>query len=173
MVTLDCTYCGKSFERSNKEFNRQQVKLGLKPYCGIGHAVAERNKRLRKGNPENLQIKYLDDYSPFRKFVGSAKCRKKGCDITPEYLKALWDEQGGLCPFTGMKMELRVWYREGDRVATPRQASLDRIDDAKGYMVGNVRFISAMANLARHRWSDEQVIEFCRDVAAFKSNRLS
>lgn len=173
MVTLNCSYCSKEFERPNKEFNRQQVKLGLKPYCCIGHAIAARNHRIRKGNPENLKTKSLDEFSPFRRFMCSATRRHKGTDLTVEYLKSVWDEQKGICPFTGMLMELRTFHVAGNGPAIPRQISLDRIDNDHGYVMGNVRFVSAMANVARQKWTDEQVFEFCRDVAAYQSSRLS
>lgn len=49
-------------------------------------------------------------------------------------------------------------------VPSPWNASLDRIDNAKGYIQGNVRFITVMANLARSTFTDEQVLEFCHAV---------
>lgn len=47
----------------------------------------------------------------------------------------------------------------------PSNASLDRIDNSKGYIEGNVRFVALMANLARQSFTDEQMIAFCKAVA--------
>ena len=45
-----------------------------------------------------------------------------------------------------------------------KSASLDRIDNSKGYVQGNVRFVSVMFNFARNKFSDEEVIEFAQAV---------
>lgn len=97
--------------------------------------------------------------------MGRARYRKrKGpTDLTPEYLKALWEEQGGACPFTGWLLELpKDTY--GFSEHSPRNASLDRVDNSKGYVQGNVRFIALMANIARCDFSDTEVVDFCRAV---------
>jgi myo-inositol catabolism protein IolC len=44
-------------------------------------------------------------------------------------------------------------------------ASLDRVDSTKGYIVGNIQFISAAANMAKNNMTHEQMIEFCKIIA--------
>lgn len=44
---------------------------------------------------------------------------------------------------------------------SPFQPSLDRIDATKWYVVGNVRVVWLIENLARNGFSDEEVVEFC------------
>lgn len=73
-------------------------------------------------------------------------------DITPEYLKQLWDSQHGICPYTGFDMELI-----GNSL---NQASLDRIDSTKGYIKGNVEFVCLFINLAKNKFPKEDVQEF-------------
>lgn len=51
-------------------------------------------------------------------------------------------------------------------------ASLDRIDNSKGYLKGNVRFVSMMANLARSTFSDNELIRFCKSVAVYQHPQL-
>jgi hypothetical protein len=113
-----------------------------------------------------------DEYSSFKLFVQQVKRRdleknrKEIPNITPVYLKKIWETQLGICPITGWQLILpknaHVCFDSTD----PRNASLDRIDNAIGYMQGNVRFVSLMANYARNNFTDEQVFEFCRAVAA-------
>jgi hypothetical protein len=43
---------------------------------------------------------------------------------------------------------------------TPDRASLDRIDSKKGYVRGNVEFISLMAQYAKNEWSRGDVEKF-------------
>ena len=45
-----------------------------------------------------------------------------------------------------------------------RRASLDRIDNSLGYVKGNVRFISIMANYCRNTFEDKDLMEFCEAV---------
>ena len=48
----------------------------------------------------------------------------------------------------------------------PWKPSLDRIDSSKGYLKGNVRFVTVMANLAKGTFSDAELVRFCQAVAA-------
>ena len=86
-------------------------------------------------------------------------------DLTPEMLKSLWEGQRGVCPFSGWDLLLPDSTRGWGSGPDPRNASLDRIDCSKGYVEDNVRFVSVMANLARQRFTDEQLREFCEAVA--------
>lgn len=42
--------------------------------------------------------------------------------------------------------------------------SIDRIDPAKGYVVGNARMILHAENLFKNRWTDDVVIEIARAI---------
>lgn len=109
-----------------------------------------------------------DEFTSFRWFILRAEYRNRnkniGCDITVEYLKDLWQKQGGICPISGWKLTLPK-DSDGWNEYLPTNASLDRIDNSIGYLKGNVRFISVMANLARQTFSDEQLISFCKAVS--------
>lgn len=48
----------------------------------------------------------------------------------------------------------------------PQNASLDRLDQTKGYIKGNVRFVALIVNYARHSWTDNDVVTFARAVVA-------
>ena len=50
-----------------------------------------------------------------------------------------------------------------------RKPSLDRVDCTKGYVPGNVRFVTVMANYCRNRFEDKDLIGFCREVAKHHS----
>jgi hypothetical protein len=68
-------------------------------------------------------------------------------DLSPAYLINMWNSQNGLCAATGMEMI--------HRIRSPYSASVDRIDNNKGYVRGNVRLVCHWANLARGRHSVE------------------
>ena len=81
----------------------------------------------------------------------------------------VWEEQDGICPFTGWSMILPDNNHDGwVQGPNPRNASIDRIDNSKGYIQGNVRYICVMANYCRNGFSDEAVEDFCCAVAKKK-----
>lgn len=169
-ISLICNFCSKPFNRRLAEYERQIGKGNERVFCSRSCAAIDINARtVRKGNPEYLIFdNRRDEWTPFRWFILRARQRKhKGeTNITVEYLKELWDKQSSICPFTGWKLNLpdsTIGWKSG---ASPKNASLDRIDNNQGYIIGNVRFISIMANLARGTFKDEEVIEFCKAVVS-------
>jgi hypothetical protein len=171
-IILNCAYCKKSFEREARE-HRRQLKEGKDIfYCSLSCVCKERNKNNPpKGNIENFKdrVKRKDQYTPFRWFILRAEYRGKrkrkyGCDLTVEFLKKLWEEQNGICPLTGWQLKLPAGTGIAWAESSPSNASLDRIDNSKGYVEGNVRFIAYMANIARQSFSDEQLKHFCKAV---------
>ena len=49
-------------------------------------------------------------------------------------------------------------------VLHPKTASLDRIDSCKGYVFGNVQFVSVMANYGKRDFLEEELLRFCKAV---------
>lgn len=175
-IKLVCGNCNITFDKDLREY-RRQIKRGRKEFfCNHSCAATKSNKnKPRNGNINNLRANNrADEYTQFRWFVLRAEYRGRensryNCNLTVEYLKQLWEEQNGICIFTGWNLILpkntkRAWVEH-----RPENASLDRIDNTKGYIQGNVRFIAYIANLARSTFSDEQLIKFCKSVA-FQNN---
>lgn len=167
-IQLICEKCGKYFDRSKSEHDRNTRK-GRKVFCSnkcsgnINKIPPEKSNRDASYlNPANRQ----DEYSPFRFHLRNAKRRiKKECDLTLAYLKELWEEQEGKCPFTGWSLKnMPNLTRENQLPLTPDRASLDRKDPSKGYTQGNVQFVSVMAQYAKHIWSDPELRCFCEAV---------
>lgn len=188
-ISLVCAECGKTFEKPLNEYTRQVKKGRERFFCSIGCGAVLSNREnprpVTEGNYQHLKQwiddngnpKLKDDLSPFRWFTrrirnrlssgrGVRKFQRIGVgDVSESYLKTIWENQMGVCPFTGQTMTLPLGS-EGFANSHPNNASLDRIDNEIGYFEGNVRFVSLIANYARNIFTDEQVIEFCREVAA-------
>lgn len=118
----------------------------------------------KKGNPSVLiPSNRRDQYTPFRYYFRNARKRFKDFDLSLEYLKQLWDEQKGICPYTGIHLQLAEYKaNHNDPIYT---ASLDRIDSSKGYIKGNVQFISTAINYMKNNMSHEDTITLCKIIA--------
>ena len=170
-VTVECASCGKQFERAKKEVKRNK-KVRRKTYCSRTcagkanqHSLGEHlsngiTTHLIAGNRRTPQ-------TPFKWFMRNVNRRKKEVNIDIDYIMEVWDRQKGICPFTGWKLELPkncTVFAGGSRL---QRASLDRIDSSKGYIKGNVRFISVMANLCKNNFTDQEVRLFGKAVSTF------
>lgn len=118
----------------------------------------------QKGNPSSLNpYNRRDQYTPFRYYFRNAKKRLKDFNLTLEYLKQLWEEQKGICPYTGIQLCLAEYKANHNNPIYT--ASLDRIDSSKGYIIGNVQFISTAINYMKNTMSHKETINFCKIIA--------
>lgn len=172
-TTLICAGCSTSFEKASGEFNRQIRGNPNHPFYCTRRCFAEHKGKyslgvnLGCGRTDHLDpANQRDEYTPFRYFMRKARNRKHSTDLDLPYLKALWEEQDGICPLTGTKMCLPVNGMEWEKdTGNPWKPSLDRINSRVGYLKGNVRYIVSIANLCKHSWDDDVVVDFCERVA--------
>lgn len=64
------------------------------------------------------------------------------------------------CPILGIKLK---YMNEGNG-NDPAHASLDRIDNSKGYIKGNVIVVSRLANAMKNEATFEQLKQFCNNI---------
>ena len=91
----------------------------------------------------------LTEYTRLRR---SAKKRGLTFKVSIKYLWNLFQEQNQICAITG------------DYIPNIKEASLDRIDSSKGYVEGNLQWVTQQANLSKHVMTMEQLYKFCRKV---------
>lgn len=175
ITTIDivCCSCGKTITKKLAEIKRQQKRGKTKFYCNRSCAGKDNSAHLDQYKDHFKVVKYIrqpDSDSRFRWYIKcikkNSKYRKQEYDIDIDYLHQLWEDQAGICPFTKQKLQLRTHSYNNKIVDKPYQASLDRIDNNKGYVKGNVRFVALIFNYAKNSFSDEQVIEFCQKVTS-------
>ena len=78
-------------------------------------------------------------------------------NISIEYLKEIWEKQEGICPYLGIKLTINTYGKiKKDPVTS---ASLDRIDSSKGYIKGNIQWISRSMNYLKNDMTNQQVLE--------------
>ena len=177
-ITVQCCYCGKTFEKELKCYNKA-VKAKQNHCCSRKCSASHGNiENPRCGNPNisKSSDNKKDIYSPFRWFMLSVRARanatkrgRKNNEIDAKYLSEVWNSQNGICPYTGWKLLLPKnssgWDDDQNKIGNrTKKASLDRIDNSLGYIKGNVRFISIMANLARNVYKEIELVTFCYSV---------
>jgi hypothetical protein len=91
----------------------------------------------------------------------NAKSRNIEFSITIEYAWDLFLIQNKKCKLSGLDISLYRHHRNHIRPT----ASLDRIDNNKGYIVGNVQWVHKHLNICKHTYSNEEFIEICNMVA--------
>lgn len=89
-----------------------------------------------------------------------AQCRRsKDCSLTLEDVEQLIAT--GVCSVTGLRYSLD---HDGSSKRNPWAPSIDRLDNSRGYHLGNVRAVCCAFNLMRGDFSDEVVRTLARAV---------
>jgi hypothetical protein len=178
-VELVCPKCGITYHKDKSEYIRNQKK-GRESYCSLNCAS---RVNFYKNIPEEKRSKYdiskhahdnVDEYTDFRYTFKLLKCRmKKSCDLSLNDLKELWEFQGGICPYTGIKLKLmKHGYAFSDITNSRFEiASLDRIDSSKGYIKGNVCYVSMMINFMKNNMGVESTVDFMRIIANYMNDK--
>lgn len=170
-VEIICPTCKKKVQKPKNRVNWNN-KRGKPTFCSRSCVAVYTNKRGARGMARRNEL------TPFSWFMPQMKRRelKKGrkLQLTKVDLFEQWRRQKGICPYTGWLLALphsgNGWspWRDGNYVPTKRDArhaSLDRIESSKGYVKGNIQFISLMANYAKSDFPESDFIEMCRAVA--------
>lgn len=160
MSECSCDNCGVIFEKPLSELNRNK-KLGRMNFC-TRSCVGKNNtknfgERLNNYNISKHSNNIRDKYTGLRALLRRIKNKYHDYDVDLEYLKELWDYQKN-CVYTGVELQLPKWKGINDPLYT---ASIDRIESDKGYIKGNIQFISITSNHAKNSMTHEQMIKFC------------
>jgi hypothetical protein len=135
----------KQYYRANKERIRSQIESW--------------REQQKLNDPTSLKL-----YKRCRSARANAKRKKLPYDLSLTYLRTLYESQAGNCALTGAPL----FMGQGDH---PLGASLDRIDNTKGYVLGNVRLVAYWANIGRGEWSDDEFYFHCRTATAYADTR--
>jgi len=184
-IKIKCENCGIPFEKLLKEFKRCEKKE-MKHFCNQSCSTSHRNKNMSeefwKTIPSNTNIKKysgnrLTEYTPFKIYLRKGRAsiikHKNDIDIDEKYLKELWNKQNGICPYTGIKMELMKTSSQNHKLKSLKKASLDRIDSSKGYIRGNVEFVCMAINNAKSNFKKEEMKSFIKEIISSHKNTIS
>ncbi len=158
-----CEICKSSFERDSREITRS-LRLGRKQYCSRSCAgkVSCKHLSMYTYNVSQHCSNKKDEFSLFRDHLRRARRREQEFRLELSDLKEVWDNQNGLCVYSGISLRHPHYKGSNDVMTT---ASLDRIDSSKGYVKGNVQFISMAINYMKSTMTHDQTMDLCKTIA--------
>jgi hypothetical protein len=93
-----------------------------------------------------------DEAQPFYRKVIRKKtqCKREGLDfdLTEDHLESIWT---GVCPILEVPLDIRASRSES------YAPHIDRIDPSKGYVKGNVQWLSARANRLKNNMTRDEL----------------
>lgn len=103
--------------------------------------------------------------------ISGAKKRNYEFNITIDYAWSLFLSQDKKCALSGLDInfEPNCVHNKNVDFRRKRTASLDRIDNSKGYVEGNVQWVHKDVNLMKNYFSEDYFIKICKLICNKKS----
>lgn len=103
-----------------------------------------------------------------------ASIRKLDFKVTKEDLWDLFLKQEKKCAISGVPLVISTTLKKSSKTGksldrTNHTASLDRIDNSKGYTVDNVQWVHKQVNLMRRQFELDNYINWCKTIAEYNS----
>lgn len=136
---------------SPEELKEQRRAIQKRFYSRNKDAINAKRKAVDAANPEprrKAKLKYLFKY-PERRICKAAKqnAKTRNLEFNLEESDIIIPD---VCPVFGVPFEYGTNYA----------ASIDRIDNSKGYIKGNIQIISRRANVMKYDASPEELQKF-------------
>jgi hypothetical protein len=180
-IELECPVCKEKYLKDKSEFTRNAKKNRMN-FCSLA-CSAKYSFRVKIPIEKNSNYdisqhskNLIDEFTDFRYAFKTIKSRMhKGCDISLNDLKEIWELQNGICPYSGIKLKLMKHGYKFSDIAQSRFeiASLDRIDSSKGYEKGNLVFVSTTVNFMKNSCSVEEIVKFIFIMKEYLQNKTS
>lgn len=142
----NCSNCGAKQTYGRKDHFKQAVKADWK--C----KSCSSSSNNFKGKYKDIPITWVE----VKRRGGLA--RGYQWDLTIEYLWELYINQNKKCALSGMDIG---WSEKG----LTSTASIDRIDNSEGYIIGNVQLLHKDVNFMKQQFNQEYFIEVCKAIA--------
>ena len=162
-VKADPEFHTKKLEHSAKyrESHKEQIKEYSTEY-NMRPEVIERKASWYQNKMSEMSVE-----DKLKLMVKRAEKRAKVKNVN---FNITWEdvEYVGACPILEIPLNWGETTNEGGRnIDTP---SLDRINPSLGYIKGNVRIISTLANMMKSSANREQIQAFCKNIFKYLDN---
>lgn len=123
---------------------------------------------ITQGNAHNRDAVGKISLSYWTPIVKQAKRRGIPLTIDRQYAWDLFCQQDGKCAISGVTIDFATNMRDERLTHT---ASLDRIQNSKGYVEGNVQWVHKKINIMKNVMTREELLEWCERIVLMASGR--
>lgn len=146
--------------------------------CSCGQFIEASKDRLKRGlttacrkcvaaRPKKQWVGYGNISGYYMSIMRSGAIRRGlEFNITIEYLWKLFLEQKGKCAISGVD----IYIEKEQKFKIRQTASLDRIDNSKGYIEGNLQWIHKELQGMKSDKSDEKFINWCHIISDYQKS---
>lgn len=168
LETRTCINCGKVWELWVNKDSTTNRRVLFCPECNNKYTEGQK-KRIRCVKDPVYHAKCKKDKrdSNRRNFIhimwkhAKDRSMKYGYEFNIEESDIIIPE---ICPILEVPL---VLGEKGNYEYTP---SIDRIDNSKGYIKGNIQIISKKANSMKNSATEEELIKFCKNILRYSLN---
>lgn len=150
-------------ERNNKIlFQCKCIECGeLREISQGNFAQGDKLKCSKKYRPSNWSGFELISGSYWTRIQMQAKQRKIEFDLSIEDAWKLYELQNKRCAYSNVDITF-------SKMKSGNTASLDRIDNSKGYIKGNVHWVHKDINMMKRNFTEEYFLQLCENVVKNK-----
>lgn len=150
-LTISCKYCGKSHTYVRTRSYRK--------YCSHKCAVSynaqlDHNKLIKSQKIAEYYTQF-----PHKRFLASTKASAKKRNLVFDISEAWFKErlEKGVCEISGLPIKTKAYESGAVGERSFYSPSIDRIDNAIGYVESNCRIVCWGLNLAKSRFTDRDI----------------
>ncbi|MBF9140815.1 hypothetical protein [Hymenobacter properus] len=157
----NCTSCGCLLSEATRAGSRCLPCKRKLYHASPSYQASLAKRREAYGNQqEQIRRKELRSENPIKVMLtwAAQRASKRGIEFS---ISATDLEIPAVCPLLGIPLFI------GDKTKKINSPSIDRIDNSRGYVPGNVRIISNLANSMKGGASREQLEAFAKNIAAY------
>lgn len=120
-------------------------------------------------NKNHIRWKGYEDipYDFFSSYKRGALTRGLDFEITIEYVWEIFKSQNFKCALSGIDL----CFSETRKQRGLRTVSIDRKDNKKGYVLGNIQLVHKVINIMKNKLNDEEFIKYCNLISEHNKNR--
>lgn len=107
--------------------------------------------------PENWKEDISFSHQYYNSIMNGALIRNLEFSVSPSYLNELFINQKGYCKYSRLELLFAKRFKDFSG-----NASLDRIDNKKGYIEGNVQWIHKTINRMKLDLEEKEFLNFCK-----------
>ena len=162
---LLCHYCNeyKDVEEFSAKGSKSRVRNGRRYICKSCGTIRQKKHNKNLSDEDKLQ-KCLR----LRWLGAKDRSKRNNIDFSISFddIKNLWQIQDGTCALSGIKMTYEL---QSGR--TPTNISIDKIDQSKGYVTGNVQLVCMACNQIKSDMSEDEMYSFCKAIVHHYENK--